>query len=111
MKKSAACFCFLLFVIACGTAVTPVPVADPPPTVMDLEDITTELPNFPGSAEFNSNCRVCHSLRYITMQPEFPRATWKKTVDKMIHNYGAPIPDSTRDKIVDFLMSVKGKGE
>ena len=108
MKKHTLCFCFLLFVIACGTEVTQLPVADPPPKVTNLEDITTDFPDFQGQAEFNNNCRVCHSLRYITMQPDFPRATWKKTVDKMVHTYGAPIPDSTRDKIVDFLMKVKG---
>lgn len=109
--KKLAWFCFLLFVVACGTDVTPRPAADPPPKVTALEEVTTGFPNFAGQDEFNSNCRVCHSLRYITMQPDFPRATWKKTVDKMIHTYGAPIPDSTRDKIVDFLMSVKGRDE
>jgi len=110
MKKQLVCFSFLLFGIACGTEVVQ-PPADPPQKVMKLEDITTDLPNFKGYDDFNNNCRVCHSLRYITMQPDFPRATWKKTVDKMIHTYGAPIPDSTRDKIVDFLMRVKGADE
>ena len=111
MKKQIVCFSFLLFGIACNTDVAPLPVADPPPKVTNLEDITTDLPTFSGHEEFNNNCRPCHSLRYITMQPDFPRATWKKTVDKMIHTYGAPIPDSTRDKIVDFLMAVRGKNE
>lgn len=86
MKKQLICFSFLLFVMACGTEKKPAPVADPPPKITKLEDITTALPAVRGSEEFNNNCRMCHSLRYITMQPDFPRATWEKTVDKMIHN-------------------------
>src|SRR5581483_2056915 len=36
-----------------------------------------------GRKQFLTSCTVCHSLRYITMQPDFPKATWAKTVDKM----------------------------
>src|ERR1700758_243582 len=43
-------------------------------------------PIFPpgvGREEFVTACVVCHSPRYITMQPQFPRATWLSEVQKM----------------------------
>lgn len=64
-----------------------------------------------GEEVFNANCVTCHSLRYIEMQPAFPRKTWEKIVDKMKKNFGAPIPDSSVKVIVDYLVSIKGKHE
>ena len=43
------------------------------------------------------------------MQPPFPRKTWEKIVDKMVKNFGAPIPDSSAKAIVDYLVATKGK--
>ncbi|MEP7171793.1 MAG: cytochrome c [Bacteroidota bacterium] len=63
----------------------------------------------PGEELFKAGCITCHSLRYIEMQPPFPRKTWVKIVDKMIKNFGAPIPDSSAKVIVDYLVSIKGK--
>jgi hypothetical protein len=62
-----------------------------------------------GEEEFKMYCITCHSLRYIEMQPPFPRKTWEKIVDKMVKNFGAPIPDSSAKVIVDYLVAVKGK--
>ena len=67
------------------------------------------LPDAPGADAFRMNCMICHSERYIQMQPEFPRKTWEKIVDKMIKSYGAPIADSTSQTIVDYLTTIKGK--
>ena len=64
----------------------------------------------PGEALFKKNCITCHSLRYIDMQPAFPRKTWEKLVDKMTKTFGAPIPDSSAKAIVDYLMVIKGRG-
>jgi hypothetical protein len=61
-----------------------------------------------GEELFNTHCITCHSLRYIEMQPAFPRKTWEKITDKMIKSFGAPIDDSSAVKIVDYLMSIKG---
>ena len=61
-----------------------------------------------GEELFRTHCITCHSLRYIDMQPAFPRKTWEKITDKMIKSFGAPITDSSAVKIVDYLMSVKG---
>ena len=67
------------------------------------------LPDAPGAEAFRMNCMICHSERYIQMQPEFPRKTWENVVNKMIKNFGAPISDSTSQAIVDYLTTIKGK--
>jgi sulfite dehydrogenase (cytochrome) subunit B len=69
-------------------------------------------PAFPpgaGREEFVTACVVCHSPRYITMQPRFPRATWLSEVKKMQDTYGAHISDEQAVKIADYLFSINGK--
>ena len=69
-------------------------------------------PEFPpgvGRDEFVTACVVCHSPRYITMQPRFPRATWLSEVKKMQDTYGAHITDEQAVKIADYLFSINGK--
>ena len=72
--------------------------------------ITPETPDFPdheGKAEFVSYCSMCHSLKYITMQPNFPPKTWEAEVNKMVTKFKAPIDSVTGKKIVDYLVAVK----
>ena len=69
----------------------------------------TSLPDAPGADAFRMNCMICHSERYVQMQPEFSKQTWEKIVDKMIKSYGAPIADSTAQNIVGYLTIIKGK--
>lgn len=72
----------------------------------------THLAEAPGAELFRTQCQTCHSLRYIEMQPAFPRKTWVKIVDKMVKTFGAQIPDTTQQiAIVDYLMAVRGKEE
>ena len=69
-------------------------------------------PSFPpgtGREEFVTACVVCHSPRYITMQPRFSRATWLSEVNKMKDVYGAHISDEQVLKITDYLVSINGK--
>ena len=69
-------------------------------------------PVFPpgtGREEFVTACVVCHSPRYITMQPKFPRSTWLSEVKKMQDTYGAHISDEQALKITDYLVSINGK--
>jgi mono/diheme cytochrome c family protein len=68
-------------------------------------------PMFPpgaGREEFVTACIVCHSPRYVTMQPRFPRATWLSEVKKMKDTYGAHISDEQAVKIADYLFSING---
>lgn len=69
-------------------------------------------PLFPpgrGREEFMTACVVCHSPRYITMQPRFSRTTWLSEVKKMKDVYGAHISDDQVLKITDYLASINGK--
>lgn len=112
MKNLLAITYLLFFLTACGINDQNETVdvnAEFAATVKDIHDVETHIGSAPGEEEFRTNCLTCHSLRYIHMQPAFPRKTWEKTVDKMIKNFGAPIPDSTAKIIVDYLMAVKGK--
>lgn len=67
------------------------------------------FPDHEGKAEFVSYCSMCHSLRYITIQPDFPRKTWEAEVNKMVAKYMAPIDSVTQKKIVDYIVAVKTK--
>ena len=76
---------------------------------MNLGHETINFPDLAGKQEFVSFCGICHSLKYITMQPDFPRKTWDAEVHKMVEKYHAPI-DSVKSRIiVDYLMAIKGK--
>jgi mono/diheme cytochrome c family protein len=67
------------------------------------------FPPGPGRKEFVTACVVCHSPRYITMQPRFSRSTWLSEVKKMKDVYGAHISDEQVQKITAYLVSINGK--
>ncbi len=74
--------------------------------------IQPETPDFPeheGKAEFVSYCSMCHSLKYITAQPDLPRKAWQAEVTKMITKFKAPIDSATGNKIVDYIVAIKTK--
>ena len=67
------------------------------------------FPPGPARDEFVTACVVCHSPRYITMQPRFSRSTWLSEVNKMKDVYGAHISDEQALKITEYLVSINGK--
>src|ERR1700737_5216389 len=67
------------------------------------------FPPGPGRDEFVTACVVCHSPRYITMQPRFSRTTWLGEVKKMKDVYGAHISDEQVLRITDYVFSINGK--
>ena len=67
------------------------------------------FPPGPGRKDFVTACVVCHSPRYITMQPRFSRTTWLSEVNKMKDVYGAHISDEQVQKITAYLVSINGK--
>jgi mono/diheme cytochrome c family protein len=67
------------------------------------------FPPGPGRDEFVSACVVCHSPRYITMQPRFSRTTWLSEVKKMKDVYGAHISEDQVQKITEYLVSINGQ--
>ena len=66
-----------------------------------------EFPEHDGKTEFVSYCAICHSLKYISIQPGFPPKIWEAEVNKMIMKYHAPIDSVTGKKIVAYLVAVK----
>ena len=65
------------------------------------------FPEHEGKAEFMSYCGICHSLRYISTQPDFPAKTWDAEITKMIVKYHAPIDSVNAKKILAYLVAVK----
>lgn len=75
----------------------------------DLNAFPTELPEAEGFEAFKMNCVSCHSARYVQMQPNLSEKTWAALVTKMQKTFHAPIPDSSVNDIVQYLVSIKGK--
>lgn len=98
-----------IFIFSCGKQGNTSEKNSSADSVVALEKVKTNLPDSAGAEVFKANCIVCHSLRYIQMQPNFPQKTWEKTVDKMRKMYGAPIDSSSAKIIVNYLMKIKGK--
>lgn len=67
-----------------------------------------ELPPGPGRTEFATNCVICHSPRYVSMQPSFPRRVWKAEVQKMAGDFKAPVSEHDQAQIVNYLVAVFG---
>jgi sulfite dehydrogenase (cytochrome) subunit B len=60
----------------------------------------------PGRDLTATSCVTCHSLDYIPMNaPLMSRASWEKTVHKMIDKFGAPIRPEDVDQILAYLTS------
>src|SRR6476646_5016590 len=75
---------------------------------LTLPTIDTVLPDAPGRATVQATCGICHSNRYITMQPRFSRKAWDDEVQKMVRNYGAPVPQQQVQEIVNYLYAIRG---
>ncbi len=56
-----------------------------------------------GRQETAAYCNTCHSLRYITMQPPLPAATWEAEVTKMDKALGGQFPPDVPAKIIRYL--------
>jgi hypothetical protein len=73
--------------------------------VSAFPSIPVELPDGEGKQEVQSFCAICHSTRYITIQPPLRAAEWEAVVHKMVKAYGAPIPEATEKKIISYLQA------
>lgn len=62
-----------------------------------------ELDAGDGKSETEAYCSMCHSARYITMQPPLPGAAWEAEITKMRKTFGATIPDDATTKILLYL--------
>jgi len=79
--------------------------------ILHMPEVPFELPPGPNKDVVTVYCGVCHTQRYILLQPPFSKETWINEVTKMRKNYSAPIPDEKVEEIVNYLVSVRGTGK
>lgn len=84
-------------------------VNDPVTQRIVLPHDEPELPPGPGRTDFITHCEICHSPRYVMMQPLFPRKIWKSEVHKMVTAYKAPLEPADEAGIVNYLVSIHGE--
>ena len=73
-----------------------------------LPEVETKLKEGEGMDKAMTNCNICHSVDYITMQPPFPNAKWSEVVHKMINVFGAPISEDDAQIIINYLADRYG---
>jgi mono/diheme cytochrome c family protein len=66
------------------------------------------FPDGPGRRQFLTACVVCHSPRYIAMQPPFNKTVWATEVHKMVTAYGAHVTPEEEAAIVTYIMTIRG---
>src|SRR5271166_329287 len=76
-----------------------------------LPQYTPEIPAGPHVDTYRKDCLICHSARYVAMQPRFTLAVWEKEVKKMVDAYGAIIPEAHQREIVEYLVAIQGTSE
>jgi hypothetical protein len=76
---------------------------------------TIVLPQYPGEVAqgpqvqvYERHCLICHTSRYVAMQPRFSKTVWQNEVKKMVDAYGAPISEADQALIVEYLVALKG---
>lgn len=78
---------------------------------IELPYVFTPVPPGPNAATYQSACMLCHSQRYVVIQPPLSRKTWTAEVTKMQKTYGAPITDQQIEPLVDYLVAIRGNGK
>lgn len=95
----------LLFAVLSG-------LAEPAPAkqiTLPAETASLAESPLPGYALATALCYTCHSVDYVLTQPPLSsRAWWKANVVKMQKTFGASIPESAVDPLVDYLVKTYG---
>jgi len=76
-----------------------------------LPDYAGQVLKGPHVDVYERNCLICHSARYVIMQPPFSRSVWESEVKKMVNAYGATISEADQREIVEYLVAVRGTPE
>lgn len=92
------------------------PVDTVPLVSIAVDEIT--LPHFepimplgPNREVFMTNCITCHSPRLVIDQPHFSQEKWEEIVNKMVVTFGGHVYKKDQPKIVEYLVSIRGKTE
>ena len=78
---------------------------------IELPKIDQPMPPGEGSQTLATGCIICHSNRYITMQPPLSKTAWTALVTKMRKTFGAPLNDQQADDAIKYLVSIRGNGQ
>ena len=107
------CRNFLSIVVLLGAA--SMPLVARAATAFELKSVKADLPESdrmfpagPGSDAINDNCLACHSAGMVLNQPVLSKQAWTAEVNKMIHNYKAPIAPEDVGTIIEYLTTLKG---
>ena len=73
-----------------------------------LPTVDPNLPPGPGRENVAAACSLCHTPRYVMVQPVFSRKVWTDEVEKMRKTYGLQITDPQAAEIVNYLVAVRG---
>jgi len=66
-----------------------------------------ELPAGPNRDLVYAKCRTCHDLQYVVESAGITRDNWAALIEDM-GRYGLRMPESDRDKIVEYLATYLG---
>ena len=75
---------------------------------IQLPDNAGEILRGPHMDTYSKDCLICHSARYVSIQPGFSKEVWQSEVKKMVNAYGASITESDQVLIVEYLVAVRG---
>jgi cytochrome c5 len=112
----ASCLVLALAIAGCGHDGARASASAPPPADGSGDEQTKtivlphdepDLPPLPGREAVVSSCSICHTTRYLTMQPPLSRAVWTAEVRKMMTAFGAPVAEPQVPQIVDYLASIQ----
>lgn len=95
-------------ILAGAAALVVLPAARGVEITLPQETVFYDKSPLPGFPVTQVLCISCHSADYVRYQPSMPRAFWKAAVLKMKTTFGAPIPDSEIEPIVDYLVKTYG---
>jgi len=90
------------------SASKPAAMAASPVHSIALPQYPPDIAEGPNVGIYRKDCLICHTARYVSMQPRFSKTVWQNEVKKMVDAYGAPIPEADKALIVEYLVVVKG---
>ena len=119
-KANCICSAVMMGIVFCLSLVgqtQQVPKASPkqaavnPVHTIVLPQYPPEIAAGPHVDTYRKDCLICHSSRYVAMQPRFSKGVWEKQVKKMVDAYGATISDAEQKEIVEYLVAVRGASD
>ncbi len=78
---------------------------------IEVPYIPFEIKMGKGFDTVQANCLMCHSFGYILNQGPQSKAFWHGKVEKMIHEFKAPIEEKDAKVVEEYLFENYGNGK